>query len=237
MNTIKTTAPIKIDDLKKYFEDQTTFFEIDYTNSTIKADKLLVYISNLDIPCDIVFSTEQEIEEMLECYLDTSFLTNLRTLELITISLLLQMKGVIPEVHTSTLERLNSKLQHWCDRLDSLPLYNMYTIDSEEFKDWVVDQHEHDDTTTLVGINFVSLLKHEEFFAYYQAPITAPKYFTHYFNAYTFKGKNLYSYWATESNPMFLLTMGIASGEIDPLQYVTSIKETRDQENQNAALV
>jgi hypothetical protein len=27
-----------------------------------------------------------------------------------------------------------------------------------------------------------------------------------------FKGQNLYSYWATENNPLFLITFGISNG-------------------------
>jgi len=33
-----------------------------------------------------------------------------------------------------------------------------------------------------------------------------------------FKGNNLFSYWANENNPMFLLTWGIASGNIQKAQ-------------------
>jgi hypothetical protein len=41
-----------------------------------------------------------------------------------------------------------------------------------------------------------------------------------------FKGQNLYSFWANENNPMFLLTWGIAVGEVAPDEYVTLLKES-----------
>ena len=41
MNFIKTTAPISIDNLKKYFVDKDTFFLIDYKNSALNGSKLL----------------------------------------------------------------------------------------------------------------------------------------------------------------------------------------------------
>jgi hypothetical protein len=36
VSIIKTPAPIDITDLKKYFVDKETFFEIDYAGSTIR---------------------------------------------------------------------------------------------------------------------------------------------------------------------------------------------------------
>ena len=47
MNVIETTAPIKIEELKKYFADKETFYVIDYANSDLKGSKLLTYLSNL----------------------------------------------------------------------------------------------------------------------------------------------------------------------------------------------
>jgi hypothetical protein len=51
-----------------------------------------------------------------------------------------------------------------------------------------------------------------------------------------FKGKNLYSYWANENNPMFLLTFNIAEGTITGDEYFANIKETI-KEIENAAPV
>ena len=54
-----------------------------------------------------------------------------------------------------------------------------------------------------------------------------------------FKGQNLYSYWANENNPMFLLTWGIANGIVTKEQYDASVatslleiqKEIQELEN------
>jgi hypothetical protein len=40
-----------------------------------------------------------------------------------------------------------------------------------------------------------------------------------------FKGKNMYSYWANENNPLFLLTYGISSGIVDTDEYISSKKQ------------
>ena len=36
MNIIKTAAPIAIEDLKKYFTDKTSFYDINYADSKLK---------------------------------------------------------------------------------------------------------------------------------------------------------------------------------------------------------
>jgi len=64
-NIVETTAPIAIEDLKKYFADKETFYLINYKDSELKGEKLLTYLSNLDVPADIKFSTLEEIAEMI----------------------------------------------------------------------------------------------------------------------------------------------------------------------------
>ena len=70
-----------------------------------------------------------------------------------------------------------------------------------------------DGTEELTGINFLSLLKYEPFYIYYsKIKQSNLKFYTKYFNEYMFKGKNLYEYWATENNPLFLISFGISEG-------------------------
>lgn len=237
MNIIETSAPIKLEELKKYFEDKSTVFIIDYTSSTIKAEKLLTYISNLDIPCDVKLNSQDELQELITCYLDSSFIVSIPTLEKITISLLKQYKGLEPVDDQELLTALSAQLNSWTSKLESLALYNLYTVDEDSFKQWVTTEHETDDTTSLVGVNFVSLLKNEEFYDFYAKIITTPKYYSSYFNEYMFKGKNLYNYWATEQNPMFLITFAIASNNIDIEQYVECSKTSNEELAQHDTLI
>jgi hypothetical protein len=224
MNIIQTSAPIKLEDLKKYFEDKSTVFIIDYTSSSIKAEKLLIYISNLDIPCDIKLNSPEELEELVACYLTSNFIVNIPSLEEITISLLKQHKGLMEVENQQLLTSLKSQLDTWTSKLESLALYNMYIIDDSTLKQWVTTEHETDDTTSLDGVNFISLLKNQDFFDFYQRMITVPKYYSGYFNEYIFKGKNLYNYWATEHNPMFLLTYAIATNQLNIAEYIECSK-------------
>jgi len=200
-NIIETTAPIDINHLKEYFQDKTISFLIDYDKSSLKGEKLLTYLSNLDIPADIKFETEEGMHECLEAYLHSTSLVNIHTLEMLVISLLLK--------HLS-FPQYDEILDFWKERLDSLPTYNLYVVNSEYFKHFA-ESHEHDDTKSLQGINWVSLLKNVQFYQYYQIADTKNvKFFDSYFNEYMFKGKNLYEFWANENNTMFLLTWDIA---------------------------
>lgn len=226
MNIIDTKAPIRIEDLKKYFEDKSTFFVIDYTGSDIKAEKLLTYISNLDIPCDIKINTKEEMKELMHCYMKSSFLVNLPTLEKFAISLLKQNKGLEEVVDADLLEELKDYIVAWTEKLESLALYNLYTISDESVKKWVTENHKMDNTASLEGVNFLSLLKNESFYDFYSKMITEPKYYSTYFNEYMFKGQNLYAYWANENNPMFLLTYGIAAGLVKGEDYAASVKQS-----------
>ena len=90
-----------------------------------------------------------------------------------------------------------------------------------------VTTFERDETDDIQGINFVSLLKHKDLYSIYSAgnKIT-PKYYVKYFEEYMFKGKNLFSYWANENNPMFLMTYNLAN-DISPVsEYIDARQET-----------
>ena len=173
-NHVTVTAPLGIDDLQKYFSDDSINFIIDYENSELQGEKLLVEVllvrKNLSLEC-------------LGCYQD--FINDNE--EVIDI---------------------------WIKKLDSLTLYNMYIIQDDEMKDWVLSYKE-DDTDDIKGINFVSLLKHEDFYYYYngldEKNLT---YYSKYFNEYMFNGKSLFDYWSYKKNPLFLLTWGVGAGEV-----------------------
>jgi len=232
VSIIKTPAPIDISDLKKYFVDKETFFEIDYAASTIREEKLLVYISNLDLPCDIKVDNDDDAQELVRCYLESNFLVTLPSLETLVISLLLQHKGIEEVVNPEMLTALGPQLDSWIQKLDSLPLFNMYCINDEELQEWVKSENEENDTADLTGVNFVSLLKYEGFYQFYEKIDSTPTYYSKYFNEYMFKGSNLFSYWANENNPMFLLTSAIAEGQIDTQNYIKCVETDTEVYNE-----
>ena len=218
---IRTIAPLAVEDLKKYFVDKETKFIIDYENSTIKGDKLLTYLGNLDLPVDV----ENYTDELIEAYLHSKSVVNIPSLELNVIDLLLGYKFTFMKhapdnnLFADFYKKNSDILDTWVSKLDSLTLYNMFILEDDSIKNYVTEFPE-DNTNDLTGVNFVSILKHEEFYSWFdKTDDKTLKYYSKYFNDYMFKGKSLYTFWANDNNPMFLLTWGIASGKIKPTEY------------------
>jgi hypothetical protein len=232
MNIIKTTAPISIENLKKYFVDKDTFFHIDYKSSSLKGKKLLTYLSNLEIPSDIDFTncSDDEFFEVLQDYFLSEQICNIKFLERAAITVLKEKSGVADtDFFKKFIENNTDIIDQWLSKIYSLSLFNMYVVDVPEFKQFV-SEYPLDTTDSLVGVNFLSLLKHEDFCDLYQKiDQTQLKFYKTYFEEYMFKGKNLYSYWANENNPMFLLTFSIASGTITGDEYAAVMRETIEE--------
>ena len=212
MNIIETIVPISIDNLKKYFTDKNTSFIIDYNKSSLKGNKFLTYISNLDIPCDVILDDSLECQELIKDYMHFSLLCTIPSLEKKVIKILLEYRDINNSSRNTNFIKENLEIiERWASVLDSLTLYNMYIIKSEEFKTFVKTFPE-DDTSDITGINFLSLLHHEDFYMFYnKIDQSKLKFYSTYFDNYIFKGKNLFSFWANENNPLFLLTWGIAN--------------------------
>jgi hypothetical protein len=213
MNIINTLAPIPIEELKKFFADPETKFIIDYKESKLQGSKLLTYLSNLDIPSDIKIDNEHDLFDLLKDYFESPFLLNIPTLENAAIDVLLANKNIEPnEKYKEFIEENKDIVSKWSRVLDSLLVYNISIIDSPEIKEHLTN-FEVVPEQDLVGINFVNLIKHEHFYLFYDnVNMDEVKYYQSYFNDYMFKGKNLYSFWANENNPLFLLSFGIGAG-------------------------
>jgi hypothetical protein len=237
MNVINTAAPIAIEDLKKYFTDKTSFYVIDYKESKLKGSKLITYLSNLDLPCDIDINVSgEEFYSLVQEYMISPMLVNIRSLEFAAMDVIQEAKGISDNGHKEFIDQNKDLVDSWISKLDSLTLYNMYMINSEETKKFA-QSFPKEETDSVVGVNFVSLLKHPEFYSLYQKiEEDKLKFYEKYFNEYMFKGRNMYSFWANENNPLFLLTFGIGEGQISPDEYVDA-KEKSLQGIANASSV
>lgn len=226
MNVIKTTAPISIEDLKVYFKDKNISYLIDYSNSSLKEEKLLVYLSNLDLPCNIEFANKEELYQLLRVYLSFSSIVNIEILEHKIMDILFQSKGLIELVDADFIEENKDQILEWTKKLDSLTLFNMWSIDLDETKQFV-KQFPENDTDDLSGVNFLNLLKYNHFYGFYDVIDEFNLiYYSKYFNDYIFKGKNLYSYWANENNPLFLITYSVAIGTLNNEEFFEAKKKS-----------
>lgn len=225
MRIIETKAPLELEQLKEYFTDKNVFYLIDYERSDLKGDILLTYLSNLEIPCDIKIELADNCMELLKDYLNFKQIVSIPFLEHKTIDVLFQAKGFYEGNDKQFIEENRETLQQWIEKLDSLSLYSMWIVNEDSFKEFA-ESFPKDNTNDITGINFVSLLKHEHFYTYYNVVEEENlKFFSEYFEEYMFKGNNLYSYWANENNPMFLLNWAISSGEFDVNAYNEAISK------------
>jgi hypothetical protein len=223
MNILNVSAPIAIEDLKKYFTDKTTFYNINYAESKLRGSKLITYLSNLDLPVDIEINvSDDEKYQLIKDYMNSPMLVNIESLEFAVMSVVEEAKGLGKYGHKQFIEQNEELINKWISKLDSLTLYNMFIINSEETKQFA-DSFPLDETQDITGVNFISLLKHPEFYSLYRKIDQSKlKFYKSYFNEYMFKGKNMYSFWANPNNPLFLLTFGIGSGEVTTEEYLNA---------------
>jgi hypothetical protein len=240
LNTINTTAPISIDELKKYFVNKDISYVIQYKDSPLKGKKLLTYLSNLEIPADLDLTgcSNDEFFELITEYLKLEMICNINFLEEAVITLLKEKVGLSNTAFFKDyIEQNESLVDSWLEKIHSLSLYNLYIIEAEEFKLFVESHPEDQTANSFTGINFVSLLKHSKTYDLFQAiDVSKLKFYKKYFQDYMFKGKNLFHYWATEHNPMFLLAYGITNNLVKGNEYVALVAEST-QELKNASLV
>jgi hypothetical protein len=211
MNIIETPVPISIDNLKIYFKDKDTKFLLNYDDSQIKEEKFLIYISNLDLPANIIFDPSKEDHlKLLSIYLTTKNIVSLESLELAALQVCLDYKFKQEGIYSEFIKENESIIKEWLNLLESLTIYNFYCIKSKKFKEYVESFEVKDGGD--IGHNFVNLLKYEQtnllFENVEQKDI---KFYKNIFNDYMFKGNNLYYYWANENNPLFLFTWKIVN--------------------------
>jgi len=209
---IETKAPIAIDDLKKHFTEKDVSYLIDYKQSELKGEKLLTYLSNLDLPCDL----KNVDYDLLKDYFHSTSIIKVKQLEEMAIDVLHQYKHVDVNTYNGPASKFISEnleiVEKWVKKLDSLSLFNMYIVEKDAFKDYV-EGHPKDETNDLEGVNFISILKNTRFFEYYgKVDEKNLTYYPKYFKEYMFRGKNLFEYWANPNNPMFLLTWDTVRG-------------------------
>lgn len=223
-----TVAPIPIDLLKEYFSDDSIIFNIDYSESLLKGDKIITYLSNLDVPCKLTgwdkVSTEDKFS-FIKDYMNAKLVINITELEVCVLKILYEAAEYSFFINYANVENILDKeeidkfvkenkelIDKWLIMLASCSVYGVYTI--TEFQQAVKDEYETIDDYDYCGVNFVRLLQHE----ITQELITAERddvyYFEKQFNEPMFKGKNLFAYWQNDANTLAIMSWGISSGDI-----------------------
>ena len=221
MNYIKTKAPVPIEQIKEYFKDKSTFFLIDYLESKIQGKVLLVYLSNLDIPSDLLISksvTKEQKFELLEAYFESKSVSNISYLNVAAAQILLQATNINPDciiknkpISDEECEEFIDSHEHviakWINFLDSTMIFLLKSFTDLDEKVEVKKNFENIDDGHYVGLNVINLLQMPGFLELYfssERPLIL-NYFVQQFETHMFKGKSLYQYYFNDFNMFFPL--------------------------------
>ena len=236
-----TIAPIPIELLKEYFSDDSIIFNIDYAESILKGEKLITYLSNLDVPSKLSgwekVSTEDKFS-MIKDYMNAKLVVNNWELEVCVLKILFEAsdldffvayedcEDILNEQEILQFCKENKELiDKWLTILASCSVYALTTVD--DLKDMIIEEYETIDDYDYCGVNYVQLFRHE----LTQALLTAERdvyYFEKQFNEPMFKGKNMFAYWLNETNTMAAITAGISSGDITFDEFNANIEKGLD---------
>lgn len=212
---IETKAPIAIDLLKQYFLNTELSFDIVYEDSDLKGEQLLTYISNIDVPLNLKFNDPKSIQEIIEPYLNLTYIVDVPSLEDYTVKLLLQWAELIeldPE-DEQLIKKNNDALSRIYSYIESLMVYSVLTVNMDDHEEFLQD-FERIEQMSIPGINYVKLIKHPNFIDMISNPKQKPKYYHNQFNDYIFKGNNLFYYWAVEENDLYCTQSALLHGAL-----------------------
>lgn len=219
LEIIKTTVPIPVQTLRDVIGKTNVLLEVDLTASKEKVNptQALIYLSNLEIPVDVVFDGEDALDA-LDAYLRLPTLLRCPRLETMALEMILLVKGLdndmanwIPDWWMAERQELVDK---WCSLVDSMSLYMMTVIEDDSIKD-IVDKYPTDETNDTVGINFVHLFENPLFpLVFEKIDESRVKNYTKYFNEYMFKNKNLFYFWARPGNDVFMLQLSMVEQKL-----------------------
>tara|TARA_B110000967_G_C18872357_1_gene556181 strand:- start:1178 stop:1927 length:750 start_codon:yes stop_codon:yes gene_type:complete len=240
-----TVAPIPIELLKEYFTDDTIVFNIDYAESILKGEKLITYLSNLDVPSTLTGFDKVSAEDkfsFVKDYMNAKLIIKNYELEVCVLRILYELSGLEWIVDYEEIENILSleeicvfcqdnqdMIQTWLTMLASLSIFALTTIVDEEEKilDSLKEEFETINDYDFCGANFAMMLRHDAT----QQLLVAERevfYFEKQFNEQMYKGQDLYTYWNNDNNTMAIITWGISSGDITFDEFNANIEKGLD---------
>lgn len=210
---VETSASIPMAVLTRKFTENIKFV-LNYDEGKYKGKVFLTYLSNLDIACDVVVHDDELLKELLTDYLNLPAIVHIELLEDVAINVLLAASGrpfVLRFDPTEYIKQNREIIDIWLKRLYSLHLFAMHC--TNRYDDYV-KSFPHDDNDSVVGLNYVSLIKHHQF------PIMISgvqesdySWNATLFNKYIFAGSNLFSFFAVQENPLWTIVMAMQKPE------------------------
>ncbi len=246
---IETSAPISMEHLQKSFTDENIAFVIDYETSLLKGKQLLVYLSNLEVPCDIKIGPNVSKEErfaLLIEYMNFRNLLGCPSLALTVGTILTAAKDIDEFYHKVENPILSADeiiefimenqivVSKWVILMDSMIVYTMSSS-----KGYVAafgdpkETFENIDDEQAVGNNFVQLFDIPQFMElFFSVPGQRFYYFTKQFEDYMFAGQNLFFHSMKSTNPLPLIFEAMGTVEYDPVTFLEQASQYEAQQYQ-----
>ena len=132
---IKTSCPLSMEILKEYFQDkENTSFLINYKESKLDADALMIYLSNLNLDADFdeeTYNDRDALKELVAAYMKTTTaLVDIDQMAREALAICCQHRNVMkPEVWIPEGEELDEN----CDDPDSIFKYYERLNNADDF--------------------------------------------------------------------------------------------------------
>ncbi len=225
----KVTLPLEVAELKHFIEKKDCFYVVDYHKSELKDGIFLNYISNLNLPAEVIFQNcpFEDKEALFRAYLTGRNLTTMDSLRLNIAQMLLQYRetstdGLFDHLAFDEGERVDfirrnlDLLSRWERFIESTIVFACFCCREFDLFAEIKDQVEEIDDARFVGSNIVGLFSVPSFMELFFAAGVRHKltFFRPQFEEYMFKGKSLFDYYFCEENLLAHLFVLLIKGEM-----------------------
>lgn len=225
-NYINTEIPIPGEVMKEYFKDNNIVFLVNYDNSSLKGEKFFDYITNLNLPIEIVSnSSYNEFRDVLFNYMTYPTMICSEVLRDYSGVILLSYLGVekdsLPysfktpyEYFTRYIEENKDLLDLWVSFLDSTEVF-IYASNNEISKDFIKEgDYEVIDNEDIISPNVANLYLSESFIISYTNidRDRVSKYYIHQAHRNMFANKPIISFIDKPYNPISFINKQLLGG-------------------------
>lgn len=230
-NIRQVTLPIPAESLREYFGNKDLFFIVNYSQSKLKGDAFLTYLTNLNIPCDVKFDTPLSYEtysEALLAYMNQNSIVNTAGLHVMAAEMLLVAKGLpyerspyaLPigeEIVRRFIDENKELIDKWLHFLDSTQVFALSAISALNRHYQPKDRFPNVDDKNYIGRNVAMMYCMPDFIGIYFAIEGAKykmSYFTQQFEQFMFKNDRLAKYFRNRNNLAAVMFENVALGNI-----------------------
>lgn len=210
------SLPLTDEQLIQYIQNTDKVYDIQYSKTL--NDNSLIYLANLNIKCNLICKTQEELNEALLSYMKLQTLCTIKNFEKYIVKIILihnklNLEDFCPELTINQcLNFINNNIDiinRYEQFLDSLYYYIIYKClnitDKFNFQNTpIIEDRDY------VGVNIVNLFYIKELMMYFFIKNKTKQYnFKYQFEEYMFNNDNLYFYLADSKFPLLSFLEGL----------------------------